>query len=538
MSITESPRTDTPARVSEAPIASGASDRPQTSEEYLASLNDGRDVFIYGERIDDVTTHPAYRNSARSIARLYESLGDPERNEKLILPTDTGNRGNTHAFFKVPRTPDDLRAARGAIQGWQRQVAGWMGRTPDYKASLLMTLGADPSFFGEYADNAAYWYRRVQEEVLHVGHAIVHPPVDRAKPADEVGDVFVHVEEETDNGLIVSGAKVVATGAPLTQYTFVSHFGALLGKKEFALIFMAPMNAKGVKMYSRHSYEAAAAKAASPFDYPLSSRFDENDAILVFDRALIPWENVLVYDAQKVQEFNEGPLGWMQRAAFQASTRLEVKLDFISGLVSKALEITGAGGFRGVQAQLGEILAFRNLVSGLRDGMIERAEVGPGGILIPDGRYALTYAATAPGMYFRMRQIVETIIASGLIYLNSNAIDFQVPEIRADLDRYLRGSNGNTALDRSKIMKALWDSIGSEFAARHELYELNYWGQPEKTYVDILNVAGVDGQLDDARALVDDILSDYDLEGFTAPDLINPTDVSTIQGLHLRGRGA
>ncbi|MEV1130229.1 4-hydroxyphenylacetate 3-hydroxylase C-terminal domain-containing protein [Agromyces sp. NPDC049794] len=239
-----------------------------------------------------------------------------------------------------------------------------------------------------------------------------------------------------------------------------------------------------------------------------------------------------------MQEFNEGPLGWMQRAAFQASTRLEVKLDFISGLVSKALEITGAGGFRGVQAQLGEILAFRNLVSGLRDGMIERAEVGPGGILIPDGRYALTYAATAPGMYFRMRQIVETIIASGLIYLNSNAIDFQVPGIRSDLDRYLRGSNGKTALDRSKIMKALWDSIGSEFAARHELYELNYWGQPEKTYVDILNVAGVDGQLDDAKALVDDILSDYDLEGFTAPDLINPSDVTTIRGLNLRGRGA
>ncbi|MFH5821164.1 4-hydroxyphenylacetate 3-hydroxylase N-terminal domain-containing protein [Georgenia sp. AZ-5] len=510
------------------PAAATATARPQTGEEYLASLRDGREVWIYGERIGDVTTHPAYRNSARSIARLYDALHDPAVNANLIAPTDTGNGGYTHAFFKAPRTKDELRAGRDAIAAWQRLVWGWMGRTPDYKASLITTLGADPDFFGEYAANARSWYTRVQEDVLHVGHAIVHPPVDRSRGVEEVRDVFVHVEEETDSGLVVSGAKVVATGSPLTQYVFISHFGATLGKKEFALIFMAPVNGQGVKFFSRASYESVAATAASPFDYPLSSRFDENDAIIVFDRALIPWENVLVYDPQKVTEFN-GAAGWMSRAALQASTRLMTKLDFVVGLVSKALDITGSGQFRGVQAGLGEIMAFRHMVAGLNDGMIQGANPGFGGIMTPSEEYALAFAALTPGLYTRMKQIIETIIASGLIYLNSNAVDFTTPEVRPYLDRFLRGSNGHTALDRSKVMKALWDSIGSEFGSRHELYELNYWGQPEKTYLDILGLAQENGELDRVRGFAESFMSEYDLAGWTAPDLVNPTDVSRIR---------
>lgn len=508
-------------------IVSGSATRPQTGEEYLESLRDGRRVFIYGEEIDDVTTHPAYRNSARSIARLYDQIHDASRNATTITETDTGSGGFTHAFFKLPYSREDLRAGRQAIRDWQLLVNGWMGRTPDYKASMMVTLGADKDFFGEYGDNTQFWYRRVQEELLHVGHAIVHPPVDRTKAAEQVRDVYVHVDEETDSGLIVSGAKVVATGAPLTQYVYVAHLGPVVDK-DFALIFMAPMNGKGVRLYSRQSYEAVAAKAASPFDYPLSSRYDENDAILVFDRALIPWENVIAYDPTTVQTFNDGDFSWGPRAALQAATRLETKLDFIVGLVSKALDVTGAGGFRGVQAQLGELIAFRNTVAGLRDGMIELSEPGFGGMQTPNTQYAFAFAAACPGMYTRMKQICETIIASGLIYLNSNAVDFHVPEFKADLDRFMRGSNGNTALDRSRVMKALWDSIGSEFGSRHELYELNYWGQPEKTYLDILRLSESDGSLEASRAQVESFFAEYDTTGFLVPDLVNAGDVTTM----------
>src|SRR4051794_16571849 len=132
--------------------------RPQNGTDYLESLRDGRVVFIYGERVEDVTTHPAFRNTARMVARLYDGLHDPKRKHKLLLPTDTGNGGMTHAFFKAPKNGADLVAGRDAIAEWARMTYGWMGRSPDYKAAFLATLGANVNFYDPYQDNARRWY--------------------------------------------------------------------------------------------------------------------------------------------------------------------------------------------------------------------------------------------------------------------------------------------------------------------------------------------------------------------------------------------
>src|SRR5690606_33462006 len=207
-------------------------------------------------------------------------LHDPATRDVLTTETDTGSGGYTHRFFRAPRSAEDLVAARDAIAAWARISYGWMGRSPDYKAAFLATLGANAEFYDPYQENARRWYREAQEKVLYFNHAIVNPPVDRNKPPEEVSDVYMHVEKETDAGLIVSGAKVVATGSALTHYNFIAHYGPLpIGKKEFALIFAVPMNAPGVKLISRPSYQMMAEVMGSPFDYPLSSRLDENDAI-------------------------------------------------------------------------------------------------------------------------------------------------------------------------------------------------------------------------------------------------------------------
>src|SRR5580704_1271350 len=163
-------------------------DRPQNGKEYLESLRDDRTVFIYGERVKDVTKHPAFRNTARMVARLYDALHDPKRKDKLLLPTDTGNGGMTHAFFKAPKTPKDLIAGRDAIAEWAKITYGWLGRSPDYKAAFLATLGANAEFYDPYQDNAKRWYKFSQERVPFVNHAIIHPPVDRDRPPNEVGD--------------------------------------------------------------------------------------------------------------------------------------------------------------------------------------------------------------------------------------------------------------------------------------------------------------------------------------------------------------
>src|SRR6266540_7133763 len=136
--------------------------RPFTGEEYLESLRDGREVYIQGERVEDVTTHPAFRNAARSLARLYDALHDPAAQGGLTCPTDSGSGGYTHKFFRVARSRDDLVGQREAIAAWARMTYGWMGRTPDYKAAFLGTLGANSDFYEPYADNARRWYKESQ----------------------------------------------------------------------------------------------------------------------------------------------------------------------------------------------------------------------------------------------------------------------------------------------------------------------------------------------------------------------------------------
>jgi len=496
--------------------------RPLTGDEYVESLRDGREVYVYGERVKDVTAHPAFANPVRMTARLYDALHDPARRDVLTCATDTGSGGFTHRFFTTPYSVDDLVAGQGAIAEWARLSYGWMGRSPDYKASFLGTLGANADFYAPFDENARAWYRRSQERVLFWNHAIVHPPVDRGRSPDEVADVFVHVEKETDAGLVVSGAKVVATASALTHYNFLAHFGLPVRKREFALIATIPTDAPGMKLICRPSYAAMAARMGSPFDYPLSSRLDENDCIFVLDQVLIPWENVFVYgDVAKVQMF-PGTSGFTERFTFHGCTRLAVKLEFLAGLLAKALDITGTADFRGVQTRLGEVLAWRNLFWGLSDAAARNPIPWTNGALLPNPTYGLAYRWFMQLGYPRIREIILQDVAAGLIYTPSHATDFTNPDTATYLDKYLRGSGGATAQDRAKVMKLLWDATGTEFGSRHELYERNYSGNHENTRIELLSHHTLTGQLNNHKTLVDQCLNEYNLHGWTTPDLTTP----------------
>ena len=509
---------------------------PQTGADYLASLSDGREVFIYGERVKDVTKHQAFRNTARMVARLYDALHDPKRKDKILLPTETGNGGMTHAFFKAPKTLEEMIAGRNAIAEWAKLTYGWMGRAPDYKAAFLGTLGANAEFYEPYQDNARRWYKYSQERVPFINHAIIHPPVDRDRPPNEVGDVCCHVEKETDAGIVVSGAKVVATGSVLTNYTFVAHHGLIpVQDKKFAVVFMVPTNTPGVKFICRTSYEMAATAMGSPFDYPLSSRLDENDAVFILDKVLVPWENVFVYgDVEKANNFFPRT-GFLPRFVVHGCTRLAVKLDFIAGLLLKAVEATGAKDFRGVQANVGEVIAWRNCFWGLTDAMARTTTPWTPGYVLPNLEYGLAYRVMASIAYPKIKEIIENSLASALIYLPSSALDFKVPELRPFLDQFVRGSNGYTAVDRVKLMKLMWDAIGTEFGGRHELYERNYFGSHESIRFETLLVADVTGASARMKGFAEQCMAEYDLDGWTAPDLIQNDDVSTLVE-RLKGR--
>ncbi|MEM7095324.1 MAG: 4-hydroxyphenylacetate 3-hydroxylase N-terminal domain-containing protein [Actinomycetota bacterium] len=483
-------------------------------ESYLASLVDGREVWFDGGRVDDVTTHPAFARAAREVAGLYDALHAPETRDELTRVDRFGRR--THAFFAPSYSSDDLAASRRAIEVWQRMTYGWMGRTPDYKAAFMAQLAEGHDYYGDFADNALAWYHRCASRVLYMNHVLIDPPVDRARERSDVRDVFVTIDREDDAGIYVSGAKMVATGSALTHATFVAVNSGVAARMEpgrdddMAVVFIVDMAAPGVRLICRPSYESA---ARHPFEAPLASRFDENDAVIVFDEAFVPWDNVLVHrDVETCKGFYASS-GFFNRYNLQSATRLSVKLAFATGLLMKGTEASGTSDFRGVQAAIGELVAMRELVWSLTTAMVADPEPSVGGTVVPRLLTAAASRLYSTNSWDRVREIFETVLAGAPIYTVSGPTDLANPEMRAMIDRYFRGS-GVDAEERIKLFKLIWDALYSEFAGRHALYERNYAGNQDQQRIDPLNWARVRGTADEYRQLVDDCLADYDLEGF------------------------
>lgn len=483
-----------------------------TGKVYLASLDDDRHVYLAGERITGITKHGAFRNAARSMATLYDELHDPRSADIMLTRAREGFV--THRYFTSSYSSEELFKARDALAHWARLTFGFMGRSPDYKAGFIATLGSFSEFYHPYEANARHWYRHAAEKGLFFNHVIVNPPIDRNRPVHEAEDVFVHVVKETDSGIVVRGAKMVGTGAALSNATFVAQNSAVSYEKgkgeDFALVFILPMNASGLKVICRRSYEEA---AQSPFDNPLSSRFDENDSVLIFDDVLVPWENLLVYrDIDKARGFYAAS-GFLNRYALQSTSKIAVKLDFMLGLLVAGLRSNGTADFRGVQTKIAEVVGWRNMMWSLTTAMCAEPDQGPNGTVLPKLEIAATAQYFGTYLNSKIKEIFETTLGGAPIAMPSGAADLLSPELRPLIERFYRGSDSD-AVQRIKLFKLIWDAIGSEFAGRHELYEYNYAGNNEQVRIDLLNHSAKAGVVDRSLAMIDKCMSDYDENGW------------------------
>jgi 4-hydroxyphenylacetate 3-monooxygenase len=309
---------------------------------------------------------------------------------------------------------------------------------------------------------------------------------------------------------------MLATGSVLTHATFVAQNSAVQfaqGKAEdYALVFIVPSSAPRMKLVCRASYEAA---ARSPWDHPLSSRFDENDAVAIFDHVFVPWENVLVYrDIGRATGFYAHS-GFMPRYTLQSGTRLAVKLGFLCGLLARGLEANGTAEFRGVRAKLGELIGWRNMIWAITTALCHDTQPGPGDSVVPALEYAALIRLFGTQAFPKAREIFTELLGGAPLVVPSSEKDLLDPELRPVIDRYYRGSVGD-AHDRIKLFKLIWDAVGSEFGSRHAWYEVNYAGNQDQMRLDLARFADIRGQTASFDELVEQCLSDYDLDGWAS----------------------
>jgi 4-hydroxyphenylacetate 3-monooxygenase len=448
----------------------------RTGAEYLRSLRDGRRVFLDGERVTDVTAHPAFREAARSIANLYDIAAAPELRERMtFVSPKTG--APVHRSWQIPRTHAELRARRLFSETWAEATFGLMGRAPDHVAGFFSGYAAVPQFFAAagqpFADNLVSFYEYMRDNHIYCSYAIVPPQIDRSKPAHQQSDptLYAGVVRERDDGIVIKGAQQLATGGALSDFIQLSCISPLQpGEENYANCLAVPVDAEGLKLYPRRPFS----RAGSAFDYPLSSRFDESDSYVIFDNVFVPWERVFIYRNVELSrdQWRKTPSHLLGN--HQAQTRYVTKLRFMAGLAQRMNEMTGNATNPAVTIMMGELVALVSIFESMLLAHETMATIEDG-VLWPS-RTAY-YAANAMQSEFngRMLEIIREMAGAAFITLPSSDADFDNPEMAADIECYMRSGSAD-AKTRVKLMRLIWDFLGSEFGSRHQQYEKFYGG--------------------------------------------------------------
>jgi len=448
----------------------------KSAESHLRSLNDGRCIYIDGARVDNVATHPAFRNAARSVAGLYDFQARPENIEKMTIAA--GNGARVSRTWQLPTSYDELVARREALVAWAELHHGFMGRSPDHVGSTIagMYMGLDvyEAHEGGKPGVVSDYYRYASDNDLYVSYVIIDPQGDRSKATSSEGnaDLAVAVVDEDAGGITVRGSKMLGTGAVLSNEVLVTTLRPLKHDEErYAFTAAVPMNLPGMKLLSRRSYEGA---ATSSFDYPLASRFDENDALLYFDDVKIPWDRIFVHrdTGAQLAQWHDTPAHAYQN--YQAEIRLLVKLRFLVGLARKITETIGTIHFPQVRETLGELAGHVGMIEAFVYGMEAKGR-HRGPYFLPDA--GLIYAAQVQSqlLYPKIIHFLRELSGGGMLMLPSCVADFDHPDI-APLITRTQYSPSLSSQERVKLFKLAWDAVGSEFASRHAQYEMFYSG--------------------------------------------------------------
>lgn len=454
-------------------------------KEFVNRLNKlNPDIWFDGEKIEGlISEHPAFKGLIKSKAALYDLQCDENFKKEMTFSSPITGVPVGLSFLQ-PKTKEDLKRRRKMMEHWAKLTYGIMGRTPDYLNSTLMSFASSAEFLkGKercFPENLQAFYEYARENDLSFTHTFISPQVNRSQVylENSTEPIAAKVIGENEEGLIVKGARLLATQGGLTDEVLVFSTGRFLFNEDEAFAFSIPSNTKGLRFICRDTFLGS----ESTFDHPLSSRYEEMDAIVVFDNVLVPWDRVFYYNNAEVAEEFVSQSSFHHYAKHQVLTRQIVKSEFLLGIAELIVDTINISEYQHVQEKLSEIIVGLETMKALLEKAENDATLDEWGFMRPNIIPLKVASNVFPKIYPRFTEIIELLSASGIITLPTEKAFYS--EIKEDLNQYLQGAN-KTAIERVKIFRLAWDLTMSSFGTRQTQYERYFFGDPVRVASDL-----------------------------------------------------
>ncbi|MEK5332112.1 4-hydroxyphenylacetate 3-monooxygenase, oxygenase component [Lysinibacillus sp. FSL W8-0992] len=431
-------------------------------------------ISIDGEVVmGNVSEHPAFKGVIQSQAKLFDLQHDENLHDSMTYVSPTSNQRVGMSYLQVTKD-EDLVKRRQAAREWALSNHGFMGRSPDYMNTTLMALASAAEYLKDkpncFPDHLLNYYEYARENDLTMTHTFIEPQVNRHSYHYEDDEVIIaaKIVGKTSEGLVIKGARLLATQGGITDELLVLSTNGIDKEKGFG--FSIPSNTKGLKFLCRQSFVGG----ESTFDYPLSARFEEMDAIVVFDDVVVPWDRVFYYENTEVANSFMNVSGFQAYSLHQVLSRQIAKTEFVLGVVQSIVDTINIGSYQHVQQKVVEIIVTLETMKALLLKSEIEAKRDVFGFIRPDLPTLQVAIQVFPKVYPTFTEIIQLLGASGLMSIPSEkafAAD------NGDLEHYLQ-SFRDGGEDRVKKFRLAWDLTMSTFGTRQTLYERYFFGDP------------------------------------------------------------
>ena len=433
-------------------------------------------LWYRGERVADATAHPALRGGVGTLAELYDLQW--RHADRCLFPSPSSGHPVARSFL-LPRSAAELAGVTAAMRVWATHTHGMMGRAPDYLNRAVSAYAAGAEFLAaadpRFGANAVRLHETLREHDLSLTHSLLTPQINRAVGPSQQTDPFLaaRIKSEDDAGIVIRGCRMLAT-LPVADAVMVFPSTLLKNTPDdapYAFGVIVPTDAPGLKLVCRESLDYG----GSRFDHPLGSRFEEMDAVVMFDDVHVPWENVLLY--RDVERCNTAyaRTGAAAGMAHQVVVKNIAKTEFLLGLAHLIVDTIGAEGFQHVQEKLAEIWVTLETMRAFLRAAEADAAADEWGVFRPAWNPLDAARNLFPRLYPRMVEILQQLGASGLVAMPTEQ-EVRGP-LAADIERYYQAARAE-ALDRIPLFRLAWDTALSAFAGRQVLYERFFFGDP------------------------------------------------------------